>query len=66
MAGMGKETDFDMEAVSMQAGVVGMVLADMAAAEMGVSGTEVVGKERGLVLERMVAVGYTGGLLVDR
>jgi hypothetical protein len=65
MAGMGKETDFDMEAVRMQAGVVGMVVADMAAAEMGVAGTEVVDTERGLVLERMVAVGYTGYLLVD-
>ena len=61
MAGVGKETDFDMEAAKMQAEVLGKVVADMAAAGMEAAGTE-----QDLLVERMVAVDCTGGSLVDR
>ena len=66
MAGVGKETDFDMEAAKMQAEVLGKVVADMAAAGMEAAGMEVVDTEQDLLVERMVAVDCTGGSLVDR
>jgi hypothetical protein len=63
MAGVGKETDFDMEVVNTQAGVVGRVLVGkvavgMVAADMAVE-MEAVGMARELELARMVVVGCT-------
>lgn len=40
MAGLGKETDFDMEAVRKQVEVVGMVVAGMEAVDREVAGME--------------------------
>lgn len=61
MAGVGKETDFDMEVVRTQTGVVGRGLVDrvaagMAAADMVVE-VEAVGVDQELELGRMVVVG---------
>jgi hypothetical protein len=58
MAGVGKETDFDMEVVNTQAGVVGRVLVGKVAADMAVE-MEAVGMARELELARMVVVGCT-------